>query len=156
MPLIPENIPPECKALPQWCVYKLEEVNGERTKVPYNSTTGYRASTIDPTTWSSFNAALAAYEELEIYNGICFMLTEETGIVFIDLDHCIENNTVAPWALGIIELFDSYTERSQSGKGIHILVKGRKPGPRCRKAAYPHPIEIYDHARQCCLTGDVI
>lgn len=155
MSLFPENIPQECKALPQWCTYKLEEVNGERTKVPY-STAGYRASTTDSKTWGTFKAALAAHQDIGGYNGICFMLTEEAGIVFIDLDHCIENDVIAPWALKIIELFDSYTERSQSGAGIHILVKGRKPGPRCRKATYPHPVEIYSHSRQCCLTGDVI
>jgi len=151
----PENIPAEAKALDQWCVYQLEEVNGQKTKVPYQLT-GQRASSTDPKTWASFSAALAAYQDLEGYDGICFMLAEENGIVFIDLDNSIKDGIIESWALEIVKKFNSYTERSQSGKGLHILIKGAKPGPRCRSAKYPHAIEIYSHSRQCCLTGDLV
>lgn len=85
------------------------------------------------------------------------MLTEENGIIFIDLDDSIEEDgTIMPWALEIVKRFNSYVERSQSGHGLHILIKGIKPGDRCRKASYPHKVEIYSHSRQCCLTGDVV
>jgi putative DNA primase/helicase len=156
MALYPENYPSEMTPLPQWCVYRLEEVNGERTKVPYDPTTGYKASTTDPKTWASFEVALAAYQDLGSYNGICFMLTEEAGIVFIDLDNCIIDGNIEPWAEEIVKRFNSYTERSQSGRGLHILIKGTKPGNKCRTTKYPHKVEIYSHSRQCCLTGDVI
>ncbi len=155
--IYPEKIPPETKALPQWCDYKLEMVNGQKTKVPYNPATGQRASTTDPTTWTTFDAALAAYQDIGGYDGICFMLAEENGIVFIDLDNSVEEDgTIKPWALEIVERFNSYTEKSQSGKGLHILVKGKKPGLRCSTAKYPHKVEIYSHSRQCCLTGDLV
>lgn len=151
-----DSIPLELKALNQWCVYKLEDVDGEKTKVPYSPTTSQRASSTDRLTWSTFNAAMAAYQDLEGYNGICFMLSEENDIVFIDLDGCIKDSVIEPWALEIVNRFNSYTERSQSGNGLHILIKGTKPGDRCRTAKYPHKIEIYSHSRQCCLTGDVV
>jgi putative DNA primase/helicase len=152
-----DAIPSELKCLAQWCVYKLEQVNGKKTKVPYSPITGQRASTIERLTWSTFNAAKAACQDLEIYDGICFMLAKENGIVFIDLDECIEDEgTIKPWALELVKRFNSYTERSQSGKGLHILIKGIKPGDRCKKANYPRKIEIYSHSRQCCFTGDVI
>ncbi|OPX73963.1 MAG: hypothetical protein A4E48_02356 [Methanosaeta sp. PtaU1.Bin060] len=152
----PESIPFELKALDQWCVYRLEEINGQRTKVPYQLN-GQRASSTDPKTWTSFNAALAAYQDLEGYDGICVMLTVENGIVFIDLDDSMEDDgTIKPWALEIVKNFNSYTERSQSGRGLHILIRATKPGPRCRSSKYPHPIEIYSHFRQCCLTGDLV
>jgi primase-polymerase (primpol)-like protein len=154
--LYPENLPPEIKALHQWCAYKLEIVDDEKTKVPYSPTTGMRANSTDPTTWNSFEAALFAYQDLGVYDGICLMLLKENGIVFIDLDKSIDDGVIAPWALKIVKRFNGYTEKSQSGKGLHILIKGTKPGDRCRKASYPHVIEIYSHSRQCCLTGDVV
>ncbi|TFH54024.1 MAG: DUF3987 domain-containing protein [Methanothrix sp.] len=154
--IYPENIPPEAKNLNQWDCYKLEMVDGDKTKVPYSPATGQRASSTDAQTWTSFNAALAAYQDLEIYDGICFFVTEEVGIVFIDLDKCIQDDIIAAWAAEIVKRFGSYTEKSQSGKGLHILIKGKKPGKRCSTAKYPHGVEIYDHARQCCLTGDLL
>jgi primase-polymerase (primpol)-like protein len=151
-----DAIPSELKILSQWCTFKLEVVDGKKTKVPYSPKTGHRASTTDPSTWSIFEAARAAYQDLERYDGICFMLAKENGIVFVDLDDCIEDGIIMGWALNIAKLLNSYTERSQSGKGLHILVKGLKPGNRCRRADYPRKIEIYSHSRQCCLTGDLV
>ena len=154
-PIYPENIPAEIKKLDQWCVYKLEVVDGDKTKVPYQLT-GQRASSTDSNTWSSFNASLAAYQDLDCYDGICFMLAKENGIVFIDLDNSIQDGVIEPWAQEIVKKFNSYTERSQSGHGLHVLIKATKPGDRCRSSKYPHPVEIYSKARQCCLTGDVV
>lgn len=151
-----DAIPLELKDLPQWCVYKIEDVGGEETKVPYSLRLGQRASSTDPLTWSTFSVVVAAYQDIEGYSGICFMLSEENGIVFIDLDDCIKGGVIEPWALEIVKRFNSYTERSQSGLGLHILIKGIKPGNRCRLAKHPHKIEIYSHSRQCCLTGDVV
>lgn len=152
----PETIPTELQALKQWCLYKIELVDDKRTKVPYQ-VFGQRADSTDPETWTSFSTALAAYQDVEAFDGLCFMLAEENGIVFIDLDDSIEpDGTIKAWAQEIVNKFNSYTERSQSGKGLHILIRGVKPGPRCRKAKYPHGIEIYSHSRQCCLTGDVV
>jgi putative DNA primase/helicase len=153
--ICPENIPAEIKAPARWCVYRLEIVNGRETKVPYQLN-GQRASSTDSKTWAPFKAAQAAYQDLEGYDGLCFMLAKENGIVFIDLDNCIRDGVVEWWAQEIVRKFNSYTERSQSGKGLHILTRGTKPGKRCRKASYPHKIELYSHSRQCCLTGDLI
>lgn len=46
-----------------------------------------------------------------------------SNICGIDLDHCIDKETgeVEEWALRIIDEIDSYTERSISGTGFHIL-----------------------------------
>jgi putative DNA primase/helicase len=151
-----DAIPSELKILPQWCDFMLEVVDGQKTKVPYSPTTGQRASSTDPSTWSTFEAARAAYQDLERYDGICFMLAKENGIVFVDLDDCIVDGIIMAWALKIAKRLKSYTERSQSGKGLHILIRGLKPGDRCRRVDYAHKIEIYGHSRQCCLTGDLV
>jgi putative DNA primase/helicase len=155
MPVNFDLIPAEFKALRQWCVYKLEVVGGKKTKVPYQIS-GDSASSTDPTTWATFESARDAYQDLEKFDGICFMLSEDNGIVFVDLDDCIKGGNIESWAVEIVRRLNSYTERSQSGKGLHILIKGQKPGARCRRADYPHKIEIYSHSRQCCFTGDVV
>ena len=150
-----DAVPEEFKAIRQWCVYKLEMVKDKKAKVPYQIS-GHKASSTDPKTWTSYSIALNAYENLDGLNGICFMFSEDNGIIFIDLDTCIEDGVIEPWALDIVNQFNSYSEISQSGHGIHILARGKKPGTKCRTAKSPHPVEIYDHARQCCITGNVI
>lgn len=156
MAFYPEQIPQMTKDLQQWDCYKLEVVDGDTTKVPYNPTTGQRASSTDPLSWVPFTVAEAAYRDLELYDGICFFVTKESGLVFIDLDDSIKDGHIEPWAMDIVKQFDSYSEISQSGEGLHLLIDGTKPGAKCRTAAYPHKIEIYDHARQACITGDVL
>jgi len=150
-----ENIPERIKNLPQWGPYKLEMVKGRKTKVPYQLN-GQRASSTDPKTWTTFARAVAAVQETDAFSGVFFMLTEENGLIFIDLDSCIKDDVAEKWATDIIQQFESYTEKSQSGRGFHILIEAKKPFARCESASYPHGIEIYDHARQCCLTGDVV
>ena len=47
---------------------------------------------------------------------------------------------------------DSYTEFSQSGQGIHIIIRGKKPGSKCRKDNF----EMYDSDRFFVMTGNQI
>src|SRR5262249_24216161 len=70
------------------------------------------------------------------------VLTEDTGIVGIDLDCCRDpkTGTVDSWAQAIIDEVRSYTEVSPSGTGIRIFAKGRIPGEGRKKG----PFEIYN------------
>ena len=154
MILIPENIPQEFKALSSWALWKSEITDSKPKKVPYQ-VSGKKAKSNDPSTWCKFNTALTAYQDVGGYDGICFMMpVEPSDIIFIDVDHCIKDGVIEPWALEIIKRFDSYTERSQSGAGLHILIIAKKPIRRCRKAR--SAFEIYDCLRPCYLTGDVV
>ena len=154
MIFLPENIPTEFKALPNWALWKSEITEDKTKKVPYQ-VSGKRAKSNDPSTWSKFSTALTAYQDVGGFNGICFMMpVEPTKIIFIDIDHCIIDGIIEPWALEIVKRFDSYTERSQSGNGLHILIEGVKPIRRCRK--HGSPFEIYDCLRPCYLTGNVV
>lgn len=67
----------------------------------------------------------------------------------IDLDHAVEDGTIAPWAQVIVDHFHSYTEWSPSHAGLHIWIRGVIPGTRCRKER----IELYDHRRSLTITG---
>lgn len=63
------------------------------------------------------------------FKGLVFALT--SGITFIDIDHAINKDTneiVSPEAVKLLELLpDTFTERSVSGSGIHILMRGSLP-----------------------------
>jgi putative DNA primase/helicase len=155
MRFFPENIPEEIKESKQWVLWKKEpKSDGKIGKVPYQPN-GKRARSNDPTTWYKLNTAITVYQDVGGFDGVCWMMPVEPGnIVFIDIDNCIKNGIIESRADEIIKKFNSYTEKSQSGNGVHILIKGKKPIRRCRKCG--SPFEIYDCLRPCYLTGDII
>lgn len=154
MNLFPENLPSALKNSPSWTLWKKETRDGKPAKVPYQPD-GKRARSNDSSTWVKMDTALMAYQEIGGFDGICWMMpVKPSGIAFIDIDHCIKDGVIEPWAQNVIDDFDSYTERSQSGNGLHILIHADKPITRCRKAG--SPFEIYDCLRPCYLTGDVV
>ncbi|MEI7638309.1 MAG: phage/plasmid primase, P4 family [Syntrophus sp. (in: bacteria)] len=147
-----DGIPAEPKAMPSWCVWK--KIDGR--KIPYQFDGINKAKSNDSSTWTTFTRAYEAFTETDgAFDGICWMMpTKPNDIVFIDIDNCIKGGVVESYAQEIITRFNSYTERSQSGNGIHILIKAKKPIPKCRKKGSPY--EIYDSVRACFLTGDVV
>lgn len=144
----PESIPSALKELHQWVVWRYEEREGtaKPTKVPY-MTTGRKASSTDPTTWSDFEPCLSAAARFDGVGIVC-----ANGIAGIDLDsHVNENGIVTPFAQEIIKGMQSYTEISPSGKGLKILCYGKLPTGRRRNDALG--IEMYDSDRYFTVTG---
>jgi uncharacterized protein YjhX (UPF0386 family) len=80
--------------------------------------------------------------------GIGYVFTADDPYTGIDLDDCIENETIAPWALDIVSTMNSYSEISPSGTGIKIWVEGKLS----TNIKTPH-IEIYSAARYFTVTG---
>ena len=147
------NIPDELKQLNNWCVWKFQERNGKRTKIPFNAETGEFAKSNDPSTWSSYETAINA----ENVDGVGFFFEPPyLGIDIDDIDDALHryfqgdkiDNIVAEFN----EAFKSYTEISPSGNGLHIIVKGQIPGSRRRK----NNIEMYDSGRFFTMTGKTI
>src|SRR5215211_8258532 len=125
----PAAIPTDLQPYNHFIVWKLKpDTKGKLAKVPYNPANGHKADTTDPTTWRGFDEALAAYRRGG-YAGIGFVFAEDDPFTGIDLDHAFESagGTIAPWAKAIVERFNSYTERSPSGTGLHILIRGTVP-----------------------------
>ena len=148
LPIKPENVPEELKARPQWVVWKA--VGEKPDKVPYSATTGCRASSTDLMTWSTFEEALEAYEDGE-YTGLGFVFSSADPYTALDLDNCVdESGEIAGWALEIVRHFDSYTELSASGSGLHIIVRGDVPNRR------KGDIEIYSSKRFFTVTGHIV
>lgn len=144
------NIPAELKNATRWVCWKQEERDGKLTKIPYDIRTYTRASSTDPGTWGNYEQAIVAYHQHD-YDGIGFMFHENDGYVGIDWDHVRDAET-GEWDPDTYEeiiRFQSYAEISPSHTGAHCIVKGKKPGERCRKGDY----EMYSKDRYFTFTG---
>lgn len=145
----PDGIPEELKRRSQWVNWKYAWDGKKWTKHPYNPRTRRKASSTDLLTWSMFVKTLKAYEE-DLYDGIGFMFCSGDPYVGVDLDNCVDPETgeIKPWATQVVEGLNSYTELSPSGKGLHIIVRGKVPSPVKKKH-----IEIYSIERYFTITG---
>jgi len=143
-----EALPEEMKALPQWLTWKKELRDGKETKIPINPHTGGMAAVDKPSTWGTYEVALAAARK-NGNAGIGFVFTDGDPFTGIDLDDAIDVAGVHPQALEVIKTFNSYTEKSQSGQGLHIIIKGKLPPGGRRKGK----LEIYDNRRFFVMTG---
>lgn len=121
----------------------------------------------DPSTWGSLDGIL------QYCNGHpdCFpaiMLSDQLDLIFLDLDAVIDPKTgrIETWAQEVIDICNSYTERSRGGRGVHIFLSGHPPKLpphetlRCRpqKRFWNNSgeIELYFTKKVATITGDVI
>jgi putative DNA primase/helicase len=146
-----ENIPEEMRQRPQWLVWKLEERDGKLMKVPYIAGGVGKADTTDLMTWRTFEEAVQALETGR-YNGIGFVFSSGDPYAGIDLDKCRDARTgeLEEWAEKIVEAFGGYAEVSQSGTGVHIILKGKAPNKKRGK------VEAYSSERYFAMTGQAL
>lgn len=140
-----DAIPEELKALPQWvCCW-------DNSKIPMRAFERKAASSVDPESWADFDTAVASVEA-GYYDHIGFVFAD-TGIVGIDIDCGFEDGFLSPLCADIIHACQSYTERSKSGRGVHILLKGNLPfyGKNNRAG-----VEIYRSRRFFVTTGKAL
>lgn len=142
------NIPLELRQLTQWVVWRYVTTDdGKPTKLPYNPRTGHLASTTDPNTWASFDEAVRA--SANGYDGIGYVFTRNDPYCGIDLDST-EDPDALNTQMRVYNAMQSYSERSPSGKGLHIIVKANLPHGRRRSY-----IEVYSSERYFTFTGNV-
>lgn len=146
------NIPDEMQKYPNWILWKLEDRGGKKAnKTPY-SIDGKYARVNDPSTWSSFEEALRAYEG-SAYSGVGFVLTN-TPFIGIDVDGCFDLKTgaITEVAADLLTMAATYAEISQSGTGFHAFLKGKLPDGRNRNGSF----EMYGEgsARYFVMTGN--
>ena len=122
-------------------------MDGRNAKVPYQIS-GSKAKSNDPSTWTSFSNILRCFDPAK-YDGIGFQFFR-SGLVGIDIDHCIEDGQISSHAREIINQCSSYTERSPSGRGIHVIVQGTIPTDINVKGM----IEMYCNSHYFTVTGD--
>ena len=149
-----EKVPAEMQVLPQWVAVgsRLNKQGEMIHKMPINPKTGGNAIPTLKQTWGTFEQAIAAITKYPDIAGIGFVFTKDDPYCGIDLDKCRnpETGEIGLWALEIVESFNSYTEISASGTGIHIIIRGKVPGNQHRKGQ----IEIYDYGRYFIMTGN--
>lgn len=157
MKFFDRNIPLELKDKKQWVAYfkKAEPGNSHVGKVMVSPKTYHHAKSNEPNDWTDFYNAYLFANSYGHMDGLAFVLTE--GIVFVDIDHSIDDEgRLSPLAQKLLNEFPgTYAERSCSGHGIHILMKGHLPKD-CMKRNDEIGLEMYDTKRFCCITGDVI
>lgn len=137
-----ESIPMELRERLQW-------VCAADDKIPLNPRTGQPASVIDPGSWGSFVEACNSGKK-----HIGFVLTSHDPYCIIDLDNKPDKPLTADeWKVHerILTQFDSYTERSASGRGFHIVCRARLEHGRRRDN-----VEVYAGSRYMIFTGDVV
>lgn len=139
-----DNIPLELKKQRAWVNVtdwskKPMQVVGERES----------ASPTKPETWGDFETAVKNVED-GIYQGIGYVF-HDTGLVGIDIDIGFDDEGfLSDTAVEILNKCKSYTEKSRSGRGFHILLHGELPfkGRNNREG-----VEIYKSSRYFIMTG---
>lgn len=109
----------ELKAMPIWFHWHWEQdKNGRQTKVPHAARGGATGASENWShTWVTYEVALALKDEQHA-SGLGFKVPD--GYFFLDADHYRLDD---PFMQLLLERFNSYTERSVSGGGIHIYGK---------------------------------
>jgi primase-polymerase (primpol)-like protein len=161
-----QTVPPDMQRVPlvlrrtsHWVVWRYEENPEKRkpNKVPYNPRSRshehpWHASVTKPRSWGSFGDAVRALSSGS-YTGIGFVFHDSNPFCGIDLDNCLDTETLSlnAWAQEIVAQMGSYSEWSPSGTGIHILVEASLPVSGMNRKGVG--LEMYVTGRFFTITG---
>lgn len=143
-------LPAELRAL-RFVLWDYRSTNGGKpAKIPTRPN-GQNASSTDPSTWTSFDEARAAYERGS-RSGVGVPLGEEgNGYFFVDLDNCCDaNGQLDEEARRIVSSLNTYSERSPSGKGVRCILRG---GPKIRSVNRGAGVDLFSIGQYVTLTG---
>lgn len=145
------RVPEELRAFPQWVDWRGEESRGRIAKVPYDAATGRRASVADRRTWCSFEEAVRAFKSGN-FDGVGFVFSESDPYTGVDLDRCRDPQTgeLEEWARAIVDVLGGYAEISPSGRGVHVIVRGKVPTKKGGR------LEVYSTRRFFTVTGETL
>lgn len=148
-------------------------------KPPVNPHNLRDGSSTNPERWATFDEAVNQVGKMatvkdrtgkgttEKIHGVGLVLAP-AGLVGLDFDHVMEKNekgqsvVIDETAQELWTYLDSYRELSPSGTGVHVLVKGKKPGNICKVclsrthrdgSVFDVEYEIYDTGRYFTFTG---
>ena len=154
-----ENIPAELADRPQWMLWRFEEPDkpgGKWRKMPYYLSGGRRqgeqGSDEDRSRLATLQAVRRAYDKARgRWDGVGFAFLPGDGLIGIDIDGAIDLETgeVDSRCLEIIEACASFTERSVSGTGVHIIVSGETRINKCDDIG----LEVYCGRQYFICTG---
>ncbi len=145
----------------RWVNWKLLEMKGKKTKIPYFTKTS-KASSTDEKTWKTYEDAATDLDNgSNGFDGVGFVFKEDEMVLGIDIDHCIERVTKTSYKMAHLEASairefilkaDTYAEVSPSKTGIHLYFRLSAPWkPVANKKA---PYELYSHGRYFTVTEE--
>lgn len=148
------HIPEELRQNAQWCIALEDKAPRALIKEKL-----IHVSVHDREKWHTFDTACILAQQ---YGGdIGYILTADNGLACIDLD--VKDADNEPDATkrtteeqyeryrSVIAVFETYTETSRSGKGIHLWLKGSIGAGHRREG-----IEVYSQERFIICTGNAI
>ena len=154
------NIPSELANISRWVCWKWlwrvdKQGAGQWTKPPHNPRTGVEAKSNDPTTWTSYPEAMAAYRRDKSYAGVGFVFSADDDLMGVDVDDCLEPaGTVSATGQQALQYFgSSYCEVSPSGTGLKFLIRGSIPGAKSGRKNCALDVEVYQATRYFTVTG---
>ncbi len=138
-----------------------------RLNMPINPATGTGIGWTDPKAARDFDSAMAYLEGRPFCDlGILF---HDPSIYALDLDSAVDvsSKQISDWARDLIESFDTYTEFSRSGSGIHIIgrLENYDPPPRGKAIFFdadqfgnhkPQAEVFREVAKWIRLTGNIV
>lgn len=147
-------IPAQLRQHARWIIWRLEQRAGQvkPTKVPLDHRSGLAGDANDPSGWLTYDAALDAVQRRGA-TGVGFVLTEDAGWWFLDIDSCLQDDGQwSPIAREMVARFPgAYVEVSHSCRGLHIIGRGRVQPHGCKDE--PVGLELYTDKRWVAITG---
>lgn len=151
------NIPPELRERAQWCYTDPSHADGHK-KAP-RKRGGYKADKTNPAHWMTFEEA--SFTADQVGGDVGFCLSKDDPFTCIDLD--VKNKDSHPdkpwlWTSAddlnrhwkIVQVFNSFTEKSTSGRGLHVWLYGE-----VASGANHDSTEVYSQDAFIICTGDV-
>ena len=165
-----ERVPADLKQPKNWVLWVPIWTGSKWTKRPVRPS-GFWANTTNAKHGSSFEDVKQAYEHavargyVEIrergkpmqhlpIGGVGFVFDgqpDEAGFVYagVDFDKVITDGKIASYAEARIKRLGSYTERSVSGDGLHVILKARLLAAGVKRGG----VELYTNGRFFTMTG---
>lgn len=138
--------PAELRALPQWMVAGSGDPSSPDFKRPVDPKTGRWGSPTDPTTWGTFEQAMASPYPLK---GFVFSTSDPFAVVDLDTYKAKVQDT-RDLHQHILNDCETYAELSQSGFGTHIIGTGHIETGANNQA---NALEVYSWGRFMICTG---
>lgn len=161
------TVPTDLVVLPQWVLWKYvtKSKTGKPTKIPFRADTGEAAASDDPSTWTTYFAALDAYRRGRgRWSGIGVMFAPKGGLVGVDLDNSLDDaGEMLPWAQDIFHEIGgdrTFGEVSPSATGIKLFLYDELPGDGTGKNVKGFGpdktggVEMYGFGRFFTITGN--